>query len=288
MNRNEIVADIDLINAVQDAMKRRGLFSKLKAQVRAEVYHILEDKSVVMPEKPHDIFVVSELVKEFLSLLGLKNTLSVFCEEMGQPKEMAVDRGVIGAELGLNTLGTEPSVPLLMMIIEHLKRSRMDYIAHDEVSVQAEPNDTSDEEDEISKKQRDQEYKLFLQEQKMKEQQEQLQRQQMLLQQRENEILATESRLFQRQQQQVAEDSHRQTFSHHSEVKSSPKSTDSVTQQGMQITTTRNIAISNPSGAVSDNIFTLMNKNRVNDEEDYDEPAYDEDSNGYGEDRFDD
>lgn len=141
MSRNEIVADVDLINAVQDALKRRGLYSKLKAQVRAEVYNILEDKAVPLPEKPPEVFIASELIKEFLSLLNLNNTLSVFCEEMGQPREMAVDRGVIGAELGLNTLATEPSIPLLMMIIEHLKRARLDFIPHDKASVTGDDGD---------------------------------------------------------------------------------------------------------------------------------------------------
>ncbi len=57
----------------------------------------------------------------------MNNTLSVFCEEFGQPSEMTVDRAMIGSELGLNTLNTDRNVPLLMLITEHLKRSRADY-----------------------------------------------------------------------------------------------------------------------------------------------------------------
>lgn len=141
MSRNEIVTDVDLIDAVQDALKRRGVYSKIKAHIRAEVYHVLEDKEVQLPEKPADLFIVSELIKEFLMTLNLNNTLSVFCEEMGQPREMTVDRQLIGAELGLNTLNTDRNVPLIMMICEHLKRSRSDVVAHDHDSVSAANND---------------------------------------------------------------------------------------------------------------------------------------------------
>jgi hypothetical protein len=269
MNRNEIVPDIDIINAVQDAMKRRGLFSKLKAQVRAEVYHILEDKTVSMPEKPPDIFVASELVKEFLSLLGLKNSLAVFCEEMGQPREMAVDRGVIGAELGLNTLGTEPSLPLLMMIVEHLKRTRLDYITQDDASIRGEANCTSDDEDEKKNAQLEREYQLFMQEQKIIQKQQQLEQQQRaFLQQQQNTFESrrhamsdTTSNIENRTQQ--------------SDVRYSPKSAsapDSVTQ---------------PSDSKGDTIFSLVNKNRYREEEN-DRPAFDEDHDSYDDEQFDD
>lgn len=287
MSRNEIVADVDLINAVQDAMKRRGLFSKLKAQVRAEVYHILEDKSVVMPEKPQDVFVASELVKEFLSLLGLKNTLSVFCEEMGQPREMAVDRGVIGAELGLNTLGTEPTVPLLMMIVEHLKRSRMDYVAHDDTSVHADV-DAESVDEEAEKEQREREYKLFLQEQKIKQQQEQLEYQQLQLKQLQQDLMEAESRLRLQQIQQPSQPSTTGPRIFQSEPAHTLDEPLSRAPPSTLPPSNNNRFSSNPSDAGSDTIFSLMNKNRYNADEDNDQPAFDDDPDSYADDQFDD
>jgi hypothetical protein len=138
MEQPEGFSDIDLISAVQDALKRRGVYSKVKATIRAEVFNVLEDKTVPLPNKPQDVFVASELIKEFLILFKLNNTLSVFCEEMGQPSEMTFDRELIGAELGLNTLGTDPKIPLLIMLIEYLKRNRADFACHVRDSLQGE------------------------------------------------------------------------------------------------------------------------------------------------------
>ena len=73
-------------------------YPKLKSQLRAEVYHTLEDKSFIasedanITEKPRDVYLASELIRELLMSFGLNNSLSVFNEEMGQPAQMAVDR----------------------------------------------------------------------------------------------------------------------------------------------------------------------------------------------------
>ena len=41
---NSVVPNQQLVDAVEDALKRRGVLKKLKAQMRAEVFHSLEDK----------------------------------------------------------------------------------------------------------------------------------------------------------------------------------------------------------------------------------------------------
>jgi lisH domain-containing protein FOPNL len=76
--------DEDILTLVREALRRRGTLSKIKANIRAEVYHALEDKSAEVPRKPHEIYVVSELVREFLMKLNYNNTLSVFNEETGR------------------------------------------------------------------------------------------------------------------------------------------------------------------------------------------------------------
>ena len=47
MIREEIVSQADLLEAVSNALERKGTLQKVKAHIRAEVYHTLEDKSVV-------------------------------------------------------------------------------------------------------------------------------------------------------------------------------------------------------------------------------------------------
>ena len=54
----------------------------------------------------------------------LNNSLSVFCEELGQPSEMAVDREFLGGELGLNTLDSDPTIPLLISVLQHLSEKK--------------------------------------------------------------------------------------------------------------------------------------------------------------------
>ena len=114
MIRDEIASEMDLVEAVKKALDRKGATAAIKSQIRAEVFHTLEDKTVEMPAKPPDVYFASELIREFLMRLDLKNTLSVFCEEIGQQGEMGVDRPLISGELGINTIGSDANIPLLV------------------------------------------------------------------------------------------------------------------------------------------------------------------------------
>ena len=40
MIRDEIVAQSDLVEAISEALKRKGVYSKIKSQLRAEVFYI--------------------------------------------------------------------------------------------------------------------------------------------------------------------------------------------------------------------------------------------------------
>lgn len=133
MSRNEIVTESDLVSAVEDALKRRGVLDKLKAKIRAEVFHVLDDKDVTPirtnRDPPQDLFIAMELVKEFLMIMKLDNTLSVFCEEMGQSNvDMTVDRSFIGGELGVNTAGSDEGIPMLVLMTQFMKRNREELV----------------------------------------------------------------------------------------------------------------------------------------------------------------
>jgi hypothetical protein len=132
MSRNEIVTDSDLVSAVEDALRKRGVIDKLKAKIRAEVFHVLDDKDATPirthRDPPQDLFIAMELVKEFLMMMKLDNTLSVFCEEMSQSVNMTVDRSFIGSELGVNTAGSDESIPMLVLMTQFMKRNREELV----------------------------------------------------------------------------------------------------------------------------------------------------------------
>jgi lisH domain-containing protein FOPNL len=117
-------AEGDMVDAIKGALERRGSLNSIRAQLRAEVFHALEDKTVEIPEKPRDVYLASEIIREFLGTLKLANTASVFNEEIGQPSEMRVDRDFIGAELGFDTTETDKQVPLLVMLVQQLRRNK--------------------------------------------------------------------------------------------------------------------------------------------------------------------
>ena len=133
----------DLHAVMLESLKKRGVLGKISANIRAEVFHTLEDKTVTMPEKPLEIFLATELIREFLMNTELNSSLSVFNEESGQPAEMRVDREFLGGELGFNIMDESTSsreTPLLVLLVSHLltERKRREAYADESLEVQAE------------------------------------------------------------------------------------------------------------------------------------------------------
>ena len=119
---DQIDSTSELSEAIYETLNRRGILNQIKAKLRAEIYNTIEDKTAPSPSKPHEVFLASELIREFMMSSKLDSSLSVFNEEQGQPAEMTVDREFVGAELGFNMIderGTE-RVPLLVMLVKHL------------------------------------------------------------------------------------------------------------------------------------------------------------------------
>ena len=123
MSNGEIDSASELHSVIMDSLKRRGVIGKVSANVRAEVFHTLEDKTVPMPDKPTEVYLATELIREYLMNASLNSALSVFNEESGQPHEMRVDREFLGGELGFNlmdeTQGAKET-PLLVLLVSHL------------------------------------------------------------------------------------------------------------------------------------------------------------------------
>lgn len=122
---------VDLKSAVRTALENRGTLSEIRSRIRAEVFQTLENKenAVKPPQKPQDVYLASELIRELLISFDFSNTAAVFSEESGQPCEMRIDREFLANELGLATVdGDGSEVPLLIMIIRMLKSMKSERI----------------------------------------------------------------------------------------------------------------------------------------------------------------
>jgi lisH domain-containing protein FOPNL len=112
----------DLKEVVRQSLDSKGILQQIKAQIRAEVYLSLEGKDAVNNvEKPPEVYLACELIRELFMGLDYKNSLAVFCEESGPPSEMGLNRDFLASELGLTVHEDDRSVPLLLMVIRLLK-----------------------------------------------------------------------------------------------------------------------------------------------------------------------
>lgn len=99
----------DMKDAVMVALKESGKLGKISAEVRAEVSLLLNRDS----EKPSSIplcrenLIINELIREYLYMNGLKNTLSVFLPETGEPID-PIDRNFLAHSLNIVPRETSP------------------------------------------------------------------------------------------------------------------------------------------------------------------------------------
>ncbi len=117
----------DLKRAVREKLEGNGTIHELKARIRAEIFQSIEDKTFPLPDKPPEVYLAFQLIKEFLDSLNLKNTSSVFVEEVGLQKEVT-DRDFIASELGFHLTDSSQakSVPLLLSLIQILQNQKND------------------------------------------------------------------------------------------------------------------------------------------------------------------
>jgi lisH domain-containing protein FOPNL len=97
-------------------MKESCAFSRVTAEIRAEVYHLLtkdaqRDRSVPLCREN---FVINELIREYLLFSGLSHTLSVFVPETGQPND-PMNRDFLAHMLSITP---KRQTPLLNSIIQ--------------------------------------------------------------------------------------------------------------------------------------------------------------------------
>ncbi|CAM9393021.1 unnamed protein product, partial [Discosporangium mesarthrocarpum] len=117
----------ELEGAVKETLDHNGVLGKIKAQIRAAVYDVLQGPSdgVLHPPMANDNLLINELIRDYMVYNRYDNALSVFLAESGQPNDRALDRTFLRDELGVTEDRTATEkMPLLYGIIDMLKRWR--------------------------------------------------------------------------------------------------------------------------------------------------------------------
>ncbi|KIZ07015.1 hypothetical protein MNEG_0942 [Monoraphidium neglectum] len=108
----------ELKDALKDAMERNGGLRKLQAHARAEAYRALSAaEDALRPEPSSETLLVNELIREYLIFNGLRETLSVFLPESGQPASRPFDRSFLSQQLNLAHTPHSAKVPLLYSLV---------------------------------------------------------------------------------------------------------------------------------------------------------------------------
>jgi lisH domain-containing protein FOPNL len=126
--------------ALRAQLERTGAWSKLRARVRAEVVVCGggggtgvaapaddEQAAATAPTPDPDTFFINELIREYLTFHGLRDTLSVFLPETGQPA-MALrpldHRAQLEAETGAGAASAASSrLPLLYSLLGRARKA---------------------------------------------------------------------------------------------------------------------------------------------------------------------
>ncbi|KAJ3023224.1 UNVERIFIED_CONTAM: FGFR1 oncoprotein partner [Siphonaria sp. JEL0065] len=116
----------ELKTLVADVLQKNGTLGKIKAELRASVYNVLQDvdnskldtkanesKKTQFTSKDESIGIA--LVKDFLEFYNLGFTLSVLDPESNQSKDDAMNRNALVRELDL---GDSKGKPLLLQLLE--------------------------------------------------------------------------------------------------------------------------------------------------------------------------
>lgn len=102
-------------------MEKRGALGHLKARIRAEVFHALDDEREPRPELSHENLLINELIREYLEFNKYKYTASVLMAESGQPV-VPLDRQFLIRELNACEDSKDNTIPLLYGILAHLSQ----------------------------------------------------------------------------------------------------------------------------------------------------------------------
>eukprot|EP01116_Phalansterium_solitarium_P010592 TRINITY_DN2554_c0_g1_i2.p1 TRINITY_DN2554_c0_g1~~TRINITY_DN2554_c0_g1_i2.p1 ORF type:complete len:225 (-),score=79.62 TRINITY_DN2554_c0_g1_i2:406-1080(-) len=113
----------ELKSALQETLESRGSLDKLRAQLRAEIFHTLDDQTEPRPEISDENLILNELIREYLVHNKLHHTVSVFLAESGQPSE-PFGRAFLASEIGVSDDPNSRGKPLLNSLLRQAKEAK--------------------------------------------------------------------------------------------------------------------------------------------------------------------
>ncbi|KAK9806902.1 hypothetical protein WJX72_006875 [[Myrmecia] bisecta] len=109
---------------LQESLERNGAMRKLKAQVRAEVFHALEEQTGGAEERlSSENLLINELLREYCNFNHYRNTLSVLLPETGQPEKAPFSRVFLAKKLGVADDATSRKLPLIYALVAQAQQA---------------------------------------------------------------------------------------------------------------------------------------------------------------------
>ena len=115
-----------LKKALIETLESKGVINNLKAQIRTEVFHALDDPSTSKPTLNSENLLINELIREYLIFNNYKYTDSVLVAETGQPKNQ-LDRSFLSKELNVEDTHDSLQLPLLYSLLHSFIQDRKDH-----------------------------------------------------------------------------------------------------------------------------------------------------------------
>ncbi|KAK2186240.1 hypothetical protein NP493_209g02015 [Ridgeia piscesae] len=109
---------MSLPTVVKETLEDRGVLGQIKARIRAEVFHALEEDTEPSPPLGNENMFINELIREYYEFNKYKYSLSVMLAESGQPA-VPLDRQFMAQELSIDDKKDMSAVPLLYSIVAH-------------------------------------------------------------------------------------------------------------------------------------------------------------------------
>ncbi|CAK8698335.1 centrosomal protein 20-like [Clavelina lepadiformis] len=107
-----------LKQALTETLDNKGVLNELKARIRAEVFHAIEDPTTVKPQLSNENLLINELIREYLIFNNYKYTDSVLLAETGQ-SGVQLERSFLCQELKVQDSDESAKLPLLYSLLNN-------------------------------------------------------------------------------------------------------------------------------------------------------------------------
>ena len=110
-----------LKSSLKETLINRGVLNKIKAQMRQEIFNIIDNDQDSKPNLTKENLIINELIKEYFKYNNYNYALNVFQSETGQNK-IIFNREDITKELNIIEGENNKNKPILYSIISGLKK----------------------------------------------------------------------------------------------------------------------------------------------------------------------